>query len=66
MNLNNKIYSETEIQCSEIIDNTVQEYNELMQALQKEKNPTICRAIQNEIDELRSALDTIRISNTLN
>lgn len=49
----------------ELIDNSVSEIEELTEALIENKNPTVCRAIQNEIDELNSALDTIGIWNIL-
>lgn len=65
MNLNNKIHFPQLMRENELIDETVNNYNELLEELLKTKNPLVCEAIQNQIDEIRSALDTIGIWNLL-
>lgn len=65
MNLNNKIHFPQLMRENELIDETVNNYNELLNELLKTKNPLVCEAIQLQIDDIRSALDTIGIWNIL-
>lgn len=50
---------------NDLIDATIQEEQELVEQLQYQTHPLVCEAIQNQIDELRAALNTITIWNVI-